>query len=159
MFDKILVAVGGADASYEPARVAGRLASLLGAELTIVSVQRHTADALGEPYYSRMLTDRLEESEATLNRARRTAEAEGAVVTGLEALDGPAAERILDVARIGGFNMIVMGTRRLGRLQSAILGSVSAAVAAHSQVPVMVGPEPAAVEPEPRVPQVAGNTR
>lgn len=31
MFEKILVAIGGEDASFEPARVAGRLACRMGA--------------------------------------------------------------------------------------------------------------------------------
>jgi len=48
MFGKILVAVGGDDASLEPARVGGRLAGLLRAQLTLLSVKRSTAEALGE---------------------------------------------------------------------------------------------------------------
>jgi nucleotide-binding universal stress UspA family protein len=144
MFDKILVAIGGDDASYEPARVAGRLSCLLGAELTITSVHRETSEALGEPFYSDTLDRRLGETDATLERARRTAEREGAVVASLEPLEGPAAGRIVAFARHGGFGLIVMGTRRRNRLEAALLGSVSAAVAAHSPVPVLVVPEPAA---------------
>lgn len=142
MFDRILVAVGGDDATFEPARVAGRLSSLLGSALTITSIHRETPEALGEPYYSDFLDKRAAETDATLARARQVAEAEGATVAALEPLEGPAAERIVTLARHGNFELIVMGTRRRNRLEAALLGSVSAAVAAHSAVPVLIVPEP-----------------
>jgi nucleotide-binding universal stress UspA family protein len=65
------------------------------------------------------------------------------LVAEADVLEGPTAETIINHAHSGGFGLIVMGTRRRGRLQSAILGSVSAGVAAHSSVPVMIVPEPA----------------
>ncbi len=142
MFDKILVAVGGEDATFEPVRVAGRLSCLLGAELTITTVHREAPEALGEPYYSEFVERRLAETDHTLDRAREIAQAEGAVVASLEPLEGPAAERIVTLAKHGGFGLIVMGTRRLNRFEAALLGSVSASVAAHSSAPVMVVPEP-----------------
>ncbi len=145
MYDRILLAVGGDDPSFEPARVAGRLASRLGARLTIVSVHRTTPQVLGEPYYTASVHDRLKETEAILDSARRAAEGAGALVE-VEALEGPPVERIVDLARSGGYGLIVIGTRRLGRVQSALLGSVSAGVAAHSPIPVLVVPEPAGTE-------------
>lgn len=141
MFDRILVAVGGHDASLEPARAAGRLACLLGSELTIVSVHRPARSVLGEPFYSESLIPRLEEAETTLDRARALAIAEGASEPRLESLEGDPAVRIGSLARDGGFGLVVMGTRRRGRVEAALLGSVSAAVAAHSTVPVMIVPE------------------
>lgn len=143
MFDKILVAIGGEDASFEPARVAGRLGCLVGAELTITSIHPETPEALGEPYYSEFVDRHLAEADATLDKARQIAEAEGATVADIEPLAGPAAERIVSLARHGDFGLIVMGTRRRNRLEAALLGSVSATVAAHSPVPVLVVPEPA----------------
>ena len=103
MFNKILVAVGGDEASFEPARVAGQLGRLLGAEVTIASVHRETSEVLGEPFYSDTLDRRLAETDATLDRARRIVESEGAVLAGLEPLEGPAAERIVALARHGDF--------------------------------------------------------
>lgn len=159
MYDRILLAVGGDDPSFEPARVAGRLAHLLGARLTITSVHRPTPQVLGEPYYTDSVHERLEETEAILAHARRVAEAEGARAE-VERLEGPTIERIVDHAREGGYGLIVIGTRRLGRLQSALLGSVSAGVAAHSPIPVLVVPEPAANESAELIePAVAGHAR
>jgi nucleotide-binding universal stress UspA family protein len=141
MFDRILVAVGGHDASLEPARVAGRLACLLGSQLTIVSVHRPAPSVLGEPFYSESLIPRLEEADTMLDRARELATAEGAFEPQVESLEGDPAVRIGSLARDGGFGLVVMGTRRRGRVEAALLGSVSAAVAAHSTAPVMIVPE------------------
>ncbi len=144
MFKKILVAVGGGDATLEPARVAGRMAAQCGAPLTIVSVKRPVSEALGEPYYSEAEVGQLEDAAHLLEKARVAAVEAGAEQVEVEWIEGHASDRIAHYAKAGGFDLLVMGNRRRGRLQSAILGSVSAAVAAHSRVPVMVVPEPQA---------------
>ena len=59
----------------------------------------------------------------------------------LESLEGDPAERIAGLAHDGGFDLVVMGTHRRGRLGAALLGSVSGDVAARAGVPVMVVPE------------------
>ena len=109
MFDKILLAVGGPDASLEPARVAGRLAARLGSQLTIVSVYRHTPAALGDPYYGEMLIPRQSEANRTLGEAAALARAEGAGEPELEALEGDPPDRIAALASEGGFTLVVMG--------------------------------------------------
>jgi nucleotide-binding universal stress UspA family protein len=49
---------------------------------------------------------------------------------------GPAGESIAGFARKLGVNMIVMGTRGLGGLRGALLGSVSTEVIRYADVPV-----------------------
>jgi nucleotide-binding universal stress UspA family protein len=142
MFDKILVAVGGDGASLEPARVAGKLAAALGAEVRILCVCPATDETLGEPLYSDLLERRLAEAEELLEQARQLAAEAGAAVIGVDHLEGPPAERIAEFARHRGFDLIVLGTHRRGRFQSALLGSVSATVAAHSDLPVLIVHEP-----------------
>jgi nucleotide-binding universal stress UspA family protein len=142
MFDRILLAIGGDDPSFEPACVAGRLAAQLGARLSVVSVHRPASSVLGEPYYSGALIPRLTEATSALEQARSIVLAEGAPEPTIEALAGDPAERIADFARRGNFDLIVMGTHRRGRIGAALLGSVSAAVAARAGVPVLVVPEP-----------------
>ena len=142
MFQSILLAVGGHDASLEPARVAAQLAARLGARVTVVSVYRQTSPALGEPYYEEALLPRQAEARRTVEEAARLLREEGASEPELETLEGDAAERIAAIARERDFELVIMGTHRRGRLGAALLGSVSSSVAARAGVPVMVVPEP-----------------
>jgi nucleotide-binding universal stress UspA family protein len=153
MFKRILVAVGGGDASLEPARVAGRLAAEMGAQLVIVNVRHDPPHVLGEPFYSESLERRLQDTEHMLLNARRVAQEQRATVASVETIEGSAAEAIVRMAEHGGFTLIVVGTRGRNRLESALLGSVSASVAAHSRVPVLI--VPAAVTEEVRQPAFA----
>ena len=142
MFDKILVAVGGNDASIEPARVAGRLASVMPAEVTILSVAKAAPSSLGEPNLTRYENRQHAAAQELLEEARQAALTEGASEVDTEYLEGPAVDKIVEFAESHDFSLIVLGNRRRGRLQSAILGSVSAGVASHSHVPVVIAPEP-----------------
>ncbi|HUG47433.1 MAG TPA: universal stress protein [Candidatus Limnocylindria bacterium] len=141
MFKKILVAVGGPEASMEPARVAARMANAEGAALTFVSVHRATSTAFGEPDYSDRLLPRLAEAEHSLEQAHQIALREGFEHAELESLEGDPAQRIVELAKAGDYDLIVMGTHRRGRLGAALLGSVSHAVAAGAGRPVLVVPE------------------
>lgn len=143
MFDKILLAVGGPDASLEPARVAGNLAARLGARLTIVSVYRPTSPNLGDPFYSESLVPRIAEAQATIDEAGEMVRGEGLADFDTDTIEGEPAERIATIARERGCDLIVMGTHRRGRIGAALLGSVSSGVAARSGLPVLVVPESA----------------
>jgi nucleotide-binding universal stress UspA family protein len=152
MFERILVAIGGSHPSYEPARVAGELARSLDAALTILTVYRRMPISLGEPGYSKTVNDRLAHADAILSAARSIALAESAPSVSTEMLEGATAETIVDYARRGAFTMIVMGTRGRTALQGAVLGSVSAGVASHSLIPVLVVPNTLAVDEEVKAP-------
>ncbi len=52
--------------------------------------------------------------------------------------EGPAAQTIIAVARAEGAGLIVMGSRGLGRIAAAVLGSTARAVSRHSPIPVLV---------------------
>lgn len=55
--------------------------------------------------------------------------------------EGPAAQTIIEVARAEGAGVIVMGSRGLGRIAAAVLGSTAQAVSRHSPIPVLVARE------------------
>jgi nucleotide-binding universal stress UspA family protein len=76
-----------------------------------------------------------ETMEHGVERARAAGfEADGSVV------HGKAWRAICDAADELDASVIVLGARGLSRVQSALLGSVSAAVAAHAQRPLLVVP-------------------
>jgi nucleotide-binding universal stress UspA family protein len=137
-FKNILVAVDGSDHAFDAVRVAARLASALSAKLTLMTAYHAPSDALGEPNYSRALGEALGEAQRILEDARRVAENAGFPEPRVEWLAGDPAATIVETARAGGYDLVAMGTLGRGRLGTALLGSVSAAVAAQAGCPVLV---------------------
>jgi nucleotide-binding universal stress UspA family protein len=137
-FTNILAAVDGSDHALDAVRVAARLAAALSARLTLMTVYHAPSEALGEPNYSRALAEALEQAQRLLDEARRVAIQAGGLEPQTEYLAGSPAETIVAVARDGGYDLLVLGTRGLGRLGTALLGSVSTTVVAHAGRPVLV---------------------
>jgi nucleotide-binding universal stress UspA family protein len=137
-FARILVAVDGSAHALDATRIAARLAAALGARLTLLTVYHPPSDTLGEPNYSEALATALEGADRVLEEARRAVQLVGGPTPAVERLGGPPAEVIVGAARDGEHDLVVMGTRGLGRLGSALLGSVSSEVAARAGRPVMI---------------------
>ena len=62
----------------------------------------------------------------------------GAIAVGAHLKRGRAAETITDVAKDLGAGLIVMGSRGLGGVRRALMGSVSDSVVRHAHCPVLV---------------------
>ena len=137
-FRSILVAVDGSDHAFDAVRVASRLAAALSAKLTLMTAYHAPSDALGEPNYSRALGEALAEAQRILEDARKVALNAGSAEPQVEWLAGQPAETIVETARAGDYDLVVVGTHGRGRIGAALLGSVSSAVAAHAGRPVMV---------------------
>ena len=61
-------------------------------------------------------------------------------------MEGPAAKALIERARSGAFDLIVMGSHGHGRLHQSLLGCVSQKVLHSSPIPVLLIRAP---EPEP----------
>ena len=53
-------------------------------------------------------------------------------------VQGRAADKIVEVAKEGGFNLIVIGSRGLGGIKGFFLGSISDRVADEAPCPVLI---------------------
>ncbi len=138
MFDRILLAVDGSDHALHAARVAADLARAVEAtELRIVIAYEPVPAYLGEPNLSNAIHARLIESQDALQAAK---EAIGAIPTEIheELIEGQVAEAIIDVATTRHSDVIVMGSRGLGRLTGALLGSNSQQVVSEAPCPVLI---------------------
>ncbi len=137
MFKNILLAVDGSEHSFKAARIAGELTRTLNADLTVVTVFDPVPNYLGETNLVAFVSNQKMIAENILNEALVEAgELPGKLVK--EILEGPVAEAVLRVAEVRGNDLIVMGTRGLGRLAGALLGSQSQKVVAHAKCPVML---------------------
>jgi nucleotide-binding universal stress UspA family protein len=139
MFKRILVATDGSVHSRRAVLTAADLARALGASLTLLAVYQQPPDFEGEPDYSRDVEEALRGAHALLEAEAVAIQADGGPLAETEAIGGSQpGQTIVDATASGRFDLVVMGTRGLGRLQSTFLGSVSSHVAAHSPIPVLV---------------------
>jgi nucleotide-binding universal stress UspA family protein len=138
MFDKILLAVDGSEHGLRAARTAGDLARAMNARhVRVVVAYDPIPPYLGEPNLQHAIDARLSTASAILDEAIRAVGDVSAEVH-TELIEGSAAEAIIDVADTHGSDVIVIGSRGLGRIAGAVLGSTSQKVVAHASCPVLI---------------------
>jgi len=138
MFEKILLAVDGSEHALRAAKAAGDLArAVKSADLRIVVAFDGIPPYLGEPNMEMAIEARMKEAQEILHKS---VEAVGKVSAEVhtELIEGSPAEAILDVATTRASEIIVMGSRGLGRLTGALLGSTSQKVVSHAPCPVLI---------------------
>jgi len=138
MFKNILLAVDGSEHALHAAKSAADLARSMNSEiLRIVIAYEPVPPYLGEPNMQTAISARMREAETVLQNALdAVGEIPGEIHT--EILEGPAAEAILDVSKTRKSDLIVMGSRGLGLLAGALLGSQSQKVVRHATCPVLI---------------------
>jgi nucleotide-binding universal stress UspA family protein len=137
MFKNIMVAVDGSEHGLKAARVAGDIARSMQAELWVVVAYDPLPADLGQPYLQEAISARMAYSENIIaNALVEIGEIPGSIKK--EVLEGPPAEAILAVADTRAADLIIMGTRGLGRLASIVIGSQSQKVIAHANCPVLL---------------------
>ena len=145
MFKRILAAIDGSEHSTKAAKVAIELARTYGSDLTLLHVTRKLdlPDQLKEYLKAEHLTreDLPALDEATkriIDDVRIKAEAQGVKRVRTIFREGKPARSIVEYARSAGIDAIVMGSRGLSELESALLGSVSHKVASLAGCTVMI---------------------
>jgi len=76
--------------------------------------------------------------ETVLEDARERAEEAGVRNVHVATLDGDEAEAVVEHAEQTGADLIVAGSRGLGRLKGLVLGSVSRKIATHAKMSVLI---------------------
>ncbi|QYJ16394.1 Putative universal stress protein [Rubrobacter xylanophilus DSM 9941] len=133
---KILLATDGSEHARRAARAAVELAQKTGSELHVV----HVGPALPSVFaYTELDPARVEEEARGMleEEVRRIRESGGAVAEGHLRLGDPA-ENVVSLAEELGAGLIVVGSRGLGGLRRALMGSVSESVVRHAHCPVLV---------------------
>lgn len=145
MYKKICVAVDGSDSSHEAVKAAAELAKQFGASLVLLHVIRpmkipdelqryikeddlasirHSAlENVGQEIIAKALEIAISHE---IDKPRHTI------------LSGDPAGQIIDAARQESVDLIVMGTRGLGKLEGALIGSISRKVTEMSEANVLI---------------------
>jgi len=145
MFDNILVAVDASDPSKRAVEMAAKMAALTDAKLTLLYVIRdmqvpETLLAMAD--VEKMVGVRGDllvfVGEKVLREAKSIARKNGRrqVETVME--EGDPATKIIELAESRGCDLIVLGTRGLSKLKSALLGSVSRKVSNLSPIHTLI---------------------
>lgn len=138
MFKRILLAVDGSEHALHATRKAAELARLMKPqEIRIVVAYDPIPLYLGEPNMQIAITNRKGEAEEILNMAVKEV---GSVPCEIhtELIEGDPASAIIEVANTRKSDVIVMGSRGLGRLAGLLLGSTSQKVVSYAPCPVLI---------------------
>jgi nucleotide-binding universal stress UspA family protein len=139
VFLNILVAVDGSDHAAQALRTAAQLASEEHARLTLITAVPPTP-ALAQITASGAALAEVADLMGDAGRQirRQVDELPDDISITTIVVSGHPAPKILQQLREGDHDLLVMGTRGLGRVGSALLGSVSQAVLHEAEVPVLV---------------------
>jgi nucleotide-binding universal stress UspA family protein len=137
MFNKIMLAYDGSDHAQKAAKMAGELANTMEADLWVVVAYDPIPPNLGKPLLQEAIDTRLDQAEEQMRDAiREIGTISGALTK--EIIEGPAAEAILNVATVRAIDLIIMGTRGLGRLAGLLAESQNQKVVSHAICPVLL---------------------
>ena len=143
MFKKILVTIDGSDPAKHALGFGVDLAERDGAELVVLTVvptvPLYSAGEGGLLYYSQLIDDLEQFHEKLLVEAIQDLQSdhEGLKVSTILRKGNPA-RYIVEVARVEGIDLIVIGNKGTGGLISWMLGSTSRSVAEACTVPVLI---------------------
>jgi nucleotide-binding universal stress UspA family protein len=146
VFKKILVPVDGSEESKKGLLIARSIAdSFQATNVTLLYVLAPVALVAAttpgdERYLSaipEILVFRQKEGQDVLETAK---EALAGILATIDTVieEGHAAGVILEMAKKGGYDLIVLGSRGLSRVAGFLLGSVSDAVVHHAHCPVLI---------------------
>ena len=136
---KILLATDGSEEAELATRTATDLAGKTGSELHVVYVLVMPPEALHEPVGTVAAREDFERrGRARLDEFVGRLEASGGAVGGAHFRVGSPAAEIVAQAEETGAGLVVLGSRGLGAMSRALMGSVSDSVVRHAPCPVLV---------------------
>ena len=133
----VLLATDGSREAELAATTAADLANSTNSELHVATVAGGRAYNMEVPEEAEDLKQKAQ--KVVEEQVQKIKEAGGKVAeTHVRVVSEHRAEAIVDVAEEVGIGLIVMGSRGLGGIRRALMGSVSDAVVRHAHCPVMI---------------------
>ena len=139
MFTKILVPVDGSDNSYKALEAALVLSEKLGSNISVVNVMEQVpiTHIESEKLLSELLEAYKKENQEILSKCSDIARQKGITIKAV-LLQGNPAPVILDYSKKENFDLVIMGSRGVGKFKELILGSVSSKIVHHSPCAIMI---------------------
>jgi nucleotide-binding universal stress UspA family protein len=146
LYKHILIPTDGSECAAKGVDHGLSLAKALGAQVTIVTVTEPMPVAVGAPGMGfdpgLVLADYDKHAEnvarSVLEGARKAAEEKGVAVETFHAPRSHPAEAIVEAAKARGCDLIVMASHGRRGVRRLLLGSQTAEVVGHSEMPVLV---------------------
>jgi nucleotide-binding universal stress UspA family protein len=139
MISKILVPVDGSDHAFRALSQGLFVAKSTGAVITAIHVVERppTVYVESQKLLDELLANYRKESAKILDRCQEIASKEGVKIETVIA-EGDAASNIIGYAEKEKFDLIVIGSRGLGKFKEAVLGSTSSKVLHNTKATVMI---------------------
>ena len=140
---KILLAIDGSDEAKRATEAAVELSKGTGSEVHVAYVLPAPAQLIGHHLYSDEIRESLiggaeREAERFLKEQAERIGSDGAKVAETHLRSGDPDKEILRLAEALEVGLIVIGSRGLGAVSRALMGSVSDSVVRHAHCPVFV---------------------
>jgi len=139
VFTNVLVPVDGSDNSYRALDAALLLSEKLDSKITVVNVMEQVpiTHIESEKLLRELLQAYKKENQEILSRCSKIATEKGLSIKTL-LLQGNPASVILDYSKKEKFDLVIMGSRGMGKFKQLILGSVSSKIVHHSQCAILL---------------------
>jgi nucleotide-binding universal stress UspA family protein len=139
MFTKILVPADGSDNSYRALEAALVFSEKLGSSISVVNVMEQVpiTHIESEKLLNELLEAYKKENQEILSKCSDIAHQKGITIKTV-LLQGNPAPVILDYIKKENFDLVIMGSRGMGKFKELILGSVSSKIMHHSPCAVMI---------------------
>jgi nucleotide-binding universal stress UspA family protein len=139
MFTKILVPADGSDNSYRALEAALVFSEKLGSSISVVNVMEQVpiTHIESEKLLNELLEAYKKENQEILSKCSDIAHQKGIIIKTV-LLQGNPAPVILDYIKKENFDLVIMGSRGMGKFKELILGSVSSKIMHHSPCAVMI---------------------
>jgi nucleotide-binding universal stress UspA family protein len=139
MFTKILVPADGSDNSYRALEAALVFSEKLGSSISVVNVMEQVpiTHIESEKLPNELLEAYKKENQEILSKCSDIAHQKGITIKTV-LLQGNPAPVILDYIKKENFDLVIMGSRGMGKFKELILGSVSSKIMHHSPCAVMI---------------------
>jgi nucleotide-binding universal stress UspA family protein len=144
IYRKVLIAIDGSETSMYALREYIRFSKAENPSITVVSVIPPYEGDLAATWTNNIITSIKKQCDASLSEAIKIAGEEGVTIQAL-CEEGTIHEKIVDLADMENYDLIVMGKKGLSLIERAFVGSVTERVIGYSRQDILVIPNGAKI--------------